>query len=258
MPAFTVCALFYGDYPDIAERLLKSLYRPAWLDKIEVRIGCNSCSMRTMEVIRSYTGNWVGHEGQGRLLDSERTWWSETNINKYPMMRWMLYSKPVTTPYVMWFDDDSWIDPAAPDSFFEQVAAFMEHPAPDDGRCPDMIGAVWQMRLGGNQHRWIEDQAWYTGKAVPKQSLVDFCTGGWWTIRYDLLQRWNWPDPQIDHNGGDCMLGALIRQQGYKMRNYTAHLAINADQSGKCSSAKRRGTSQFPVGWHYTPAPKSS
>lgn len=257
-PRFTVCALFYGDFPKLCRRLLDSLYREAWLEQIEVRIGCNACSLETMEVIRGYTGNWVGFTGPGRLLASERTWWSEVNIHKYPMMRRMFYDRPVTTPYVMWFDDDSWIKPSAPDTFFKDIADFMENPAPDDGRRPDMIGSIWQMRFGGNQYLWIQDQPWYTGKPVSKHQIANFATGGWWTVRYSLLEQWNWPDPQVDHNGGDAMLGELIRQQGYKIRNYDRHLAINADESEKCSSAPRRGTDQFPVGWHYQPGPKKT
>ena len=38
---FTVCVLLFGDYTQLAERVLSSLSRPAWRDKFQLRIGCN-------------------------------------------------------------------------------------------------------------------------------------------------------------------------------------------------------------------------
>ena len=251
-PRFTVCCLFYGDYPQLAERLLKSLYRPEWLDQIEVRVGCNQISLATVEILRSYTAEWGGKP----LLSSARTWYCETNLHKYPMMRRIFYDRPLETPFTMWFDDDSWIRDSAPDHWFAHIANFMDT-ADNAGNVADMAGAVWEMKLGGNQFRWYQDQPWYGDKHVSKHHKVRFATGGWWVIRTPLLQKWNWPVPEINHRGGDVALGELCRQQGYNLRNFSDGVCINANDSGKCSSSPRRGHDEHPVGWHYQPGPNA-
>lgn len=249
MPQFTVCCLFYGNYPNLAERTLGSLCREAWLDNIEVRVGCNQISLATTEVLRSYTGDWGGKP----LLRSDRTWFCPTNLLKYPMMRRIFYDRPIETPYVMWFDDDSWIRQDAPDNWFDQIARTMEDPAEP----ADMLGHIWTMKLGGNQFRWYQDQPWYGGKTITKHHKVEFATGGWWVIRTQILQKWNWPVPEIIHRGGDVALGELCRQQGYNLQNYNNGVCINADDSGRPSTMERRGHDEFPVGWHYQPGPNA-
>ena len=47
------------------------------------------------------------------------------------------------------------------------------------------------------------------------------------------------------------MLGELARQQGYRLGNFTTGLAINANESKKCSSSPRRGAHLSPVGVDY-------
>jgi hypothetical protein len=79
-----------------------------------------------------------------------------------------------------------------------------------------------------------------------------FITGGWWTIRTDIIRKWHWPTLDIKHNGGDMMLGELCRQQNYKMKNFDHGVGINAKMgSERASSAPRRGRSTKLVGELY-------
>jgi hypothetical protein len=228
---FTVCVLLYGDYPQLASRLLGSLDRYADGGDFEVRIGCNQLSAESTLVVRQHLKEWGG-----RLCDWRHVYWSPCNVYKYPMMRRMLYTRPITTPYTMWFDDDSWIHPAASPAWFSSVADAMAD--------ADMAGSVWERELQGNQAAWIESRPWYAGKKFARGDRTKFCTGGWWTIRTEILQKWDWPDRDIVHFGGDQMLGVLCSQQGYRVKHFEAGVAINADGSGKCSSARRRGILQ--------------
>jgi len=229
---FTVCALFYGDYPGLASRLLSSLptgnHHPAY----ELRIGMNNVSDVTRRLIQSYSDDLPIRmlvEGDPPYL-------------KYPLMRHLFYQMPIQTEYVMWFDDDSWItDPGG--DFFDYIADAMSD--------ADMIGALYTQRILGNQWQFVEDCPWFTGRPKPKDGKFSFITGGWWTIRTEILEKWNWPMSELMHNGGDTLLGELCRQQGYRTKRFVRGVAINANDSGVCSSADRRGAHQKPAGYYY-------
>ena len=160
---------------------------------------------------------------------------------KYPVMHRMFHEEEISTPYLMWFDDDSWIDEKADDGWFNTVAAAMQS--------AEMIGSIWRIRPNYNQQMFIEDQPWYAGKPIPYS--VQFATGGWWVIRSEILKKWKWPTPSDFHNGGDMLLGELCHQQDYRLAHFDKGVHINADHSGVCSSAKRRGISETPLGADY-------
>ena len=236
---FTIGVLLHGNYPDLAHRCLSSIAATIKADDLNIRVGLNA--------VHPAVVRWVK-----RLIPEDCIWEYDTNINKYPLMRQMIYeSKPVTTDYFMWFDDDSYltgyeIGPNHPTiSWLQKV----EHAMID----ADMIGSVYEMRYRGNQREWIINQPWYTGKPVDPVKMK-FITGGWWTIRTPLLYKYNYPWPELDHNGGDLLLGALMQQQGLRMRQFRDGVKINADVHGNESKAKRRGTNQNPLGWDFEPS----
>lgn len=230
--AFTVCVLLYGDYPELARRCLGSLTRFVEHGAIHsLRIGCNATGAKTDAYIAALVKQYphivfVNH--------------STTNRLKYPVMRELFTAPALETEFTVWFDDDSWIQESAPADYFVQLAAAM--------RNADMVGSLWKMQLRGKQAEWVCSRKWYTGKPVAERHVVKFATGGWWTIRTEVLRRWSWPEQDIRHRGGDVMLGELCRQQELRLVQFTKHVAINADDSGVCSSSKRRGYDEDPVG----------
>jgi len=249
MKKFTICCLFYGDYPHLAERLLQSLGRMDLSARGNVRVGLNNVGMTTRRLV---------HE---RVEDLNITdiYNGAPPYHKYPLMRRMFHEDglgnqrtPIATSYVMWFDDDSCLAgfnrAVARDMWFEHVDVKMQ--------THDLIGAPFYMHLRGKQHQFIEDQPWYNGKPVKYRQKMSFITGGWWTIRTGILHKHDWPPPNFEHNGGDVMLGALCDQHGYKLGRFTTDLFINANNTGKCSSAKRRGFSQTSIGVDYVRKPK--
>ena len=225
---FTVCMLLYGHYTREADRLLCSLMRPAWLPSFDLRIGLNDVNDDTVEVVR-----WLRAESRAPGV-SIHQFVGEPPYHKYPLMRRMFWEEdPIQTPYTMWFDDDSWVKDDAPAHWFDMVETVIQQAA--------MIGDVWEMGYTGNEREFIEDQPWYRNR--PHQSRFRFCTGGWWTIRTDILQQHNWPPPELQHDGGDTMLGALCHQQQYAVKHFDKHVCINADEKGRRSRGPRRGAS---------------
>ena len=51
------------------------------------------------------------------------------------------------------------------------------------------------------------------------------------------------------------MLGEAVRQKGYSVNKFDYGVRINADQSGKHSSAKRRGHTEHVVGFRFSGEP---
>lgn len=228
----TACVLLYGDYPHLAERCLRPLVRLVDARRIKLRVGMNQVSR---EVARLVFDMMARSPGDAVLNSPE-------NILKYPMMRRLfgLEEKPtqlprIESPYVMWFDDDSYIKDRDPVAWLEAAEARMAD--------ADMVGSVYKLKAphSPNQVAWIEAQPWYGGR--PVLSPPKFATGGWWMLRSEIVYQHNWPVPDIIHDGGDTMLGELLNQQNLRLANHNAGVAINADAQGRESRAERRGRS---------------
>jgi len=256
-PQFTVCVLLYGNYPELLNRCLDSLSNPEWYPWFNLRIGWQGLGVQSETDLLSHVAKWQTAKLRGTCRDPlEMCLKGHSPFFKYPTMRRMFYEMPIKTPYIMWFDDDSFINTCA-NGFFRGIQDFMEYGArkrkPDGTLTPadtaDMIGAKYVMALRGNQRQYIEDQPWYAGKPIARRP--GFITGGWWTIRTPIIQQWNWPSEDLQHNGGDLLLGELCHQQGYRIKHFTKGLGINCDASGRCSTAPRRGHSQDPCGTNY-------
>lgn len=267
MKQFTICCLLYGNHSDLAERLLESLNREVWFPHIDIRVGMNNVSGGTRAFVHDYANR----------MPITDVFVGNSPYYKYPLMRRMFrdhaeatldggcspsginrWTHPaIMSPYTMWFDDDSWVLPAALTSSNSLGEPSWLNLVKQKLQTHEMIGAPYYKHLRGMQHRFIEDQPWYNGQPVKYQQKVSFITGGWFAIHTRILMQHDWPPANFKHNGGDVMLGEMCRQHGYKLGRFTRGLAINADASGDCSSAKRRGSSQAPIGVGYVrPKPK--
>jgi len=221
---FTVCCLLFGDYPKLAERLLRSLHDQERWGYFDLRLGLNAVSQATLDAVNRYSA---------RMPMTIMT--GSPPYYKYPMMRQLFHKIQIESPYTMWFDDDSWLLPDSDDGgFFAKIFSAMSG--------TDMLGALYLWpHMTVHQRHFVEDQPWYSGLAVP--GTIKFITGGWWTIRTEILKKHAWPIQELQHDGGDVMLGALCHQQGYRIRSWQKGVAINANDKGQCSKAKRRGAS---------------
>lgn len=242
--SITVGALFYGDHPKLAERCIGSIADTAdWEVIKEVRIGLNAVSERSRKCIYAHMRN---APKPCLFFDSE------CNVYKYPLMRRMLYypEDPVSSPCFMWFDDDSYVlthsHKGHVPGWWRTVAESMKR--------SDMLGSMYRYVkvLSPSQQTWVRSQGWYVN-GIPPKGRLRFLTGGWWTIRTNVLRKYDWPPPEIKHNGGDYMLGLLMAQQKLTMKHFDKGYRVNSGWDGRNSSAKRRGESTPHLGDDYDP-----
>ena len=236
-PTFTVCVLGFGEHIRELERCLGSIVARLPHPAVkELRIGLN---MPTDELRQMAAGMTATVTPPAWLFVHT------TNQAKYPMMRWMIHGNeqvpPVDTPYVMWFDDDSWIKDHELADFFSSYA----------GTCAtgfDLIGKRYHMPLAPGQPEWIARQPWSNGRSFTVHQHVSFMQGAWWIARTELLRKWDYPWPELYHNGGDVMLGVLAACQGFRTWNTNKGVCINCDDAGRESKGPRRGLDTPPIG----------
>ena len=235
---FSVCVLLYGEHPELARRCLGSLAKdPGYREHVkEFRIGLNHVSRETYD----YAIEW----GRSPALAGSRViyYLPEGNLPlKYPLMRVMLHDRLATLARsVMWFDDDSYL--AGDAGWWNNVSELAaNHPA---------IGQIWYMPLTGGQRAFFRSQPWYDG-SLRELPRMRFLQGAWWVIEAAVLLKYNWPIPELRHNGGDSMFGELCRHRNIPLLHYDAGVLINADEFGRHSKSARRGLSERNIGYDY-------
>lgn len=203
---FSVCMLFYGDYPELARRLLESLRVHNYVQ--DFRIGLNAIGPETRDLVYTW-GRGKSRQTPTRIYEAENF----ANLGKYPLMRAMLRDQPLA-PRTMWFDDDSYLDPTCGLEWWDQAVQVSDDAV--------QVGAVHSIRQRHHQHTVICQQPWYTGLPVGAKHLYTFATGGWWIAQSEFLLKWDYPFPALHHNGGDSILGELIRQQRQRLVRFSA------------------------------------
>ena len=224
---FLVCALFYGDFPALAQRCALSLRALRDTGAVDLRIGLNEVSAASRAAI-------------GAALPGVDALHADPQIYKYPMMRRLVHGYAGDATHLMWFDDDSCLVPGT------DVPRWLQAVAGAAQGTRGMLGAAYLRAQPEPERAWIRAQPWYTGRPFP--AATRFATGGWFVAPLALLRRFDWPPPSLRHNGGDVALGALCYQQGLDVVACHGGIAVNADASLAHSSAPRRGFSEPPLG----------
>ena len=220
MVKFLVCALYYGDFPKLAQRCAATLRALRLTGKVDMRIGLNEVSPAAKAVIEA-------------ALPGVDTIEASPQIFKFPMMRRLVHEYEGDATHMMWFDDDTCLLPGT------QAGSWLLALSGRAVKCGGSLGSIYQQRLTERQKAWIREQPWYTGREVPDD--VVFNTGGWVVVPIALMKQWDWPGPELQHNGGDMVLGELLHQQGLPVEQFRMGLAINADDQLRESAARRRG-----------------
>jgi len=219
---FSVCAMFYGDYPALANRLLLSLEQHDYVQ--DFRFGLNQVSDDTRKCIEDWAVRKMSRHPVYLYEDSKGT-----NLGKYPLMRAMLRDRPLGRD-IMWFDDDSYLDACVTVDWWLKVRELLESFT--------QVGALHRITQQGKQHNAIRQQSWFNDKPVHERHTYLFATGGWWAANSAFLLEWDYPFPALYHNGGDSILGELIRQQDKKIYNFAEGIQCH------CESCQRRGIAQ--------------
>lgn len=240
---FTIGVLLYGDHYDLAVRCLQSLMRCFTEEQVEIRIAMNEACEKT----RAYVNEIARHSMVTVVLDNP------TNIHKYPAMRHLIKTAPLSK-YFMWFDDDSYLSGidtyGGGQAWLQLIWDTFDQP-----NGPDMLGAIYTINFQGQQREWIMRQPWYGGQVPQLRSHIRFCTGAWWTIRSKILENLDYPWATLDHRGGDTMLGEALYQRGHALQMFRRNVAINADADGNECRAVKRGFDQKPIGFELGNAP---
>lgn len=232
----SVCVLLYGDHLDLARRCLSSLDGVERAGPIaDVRLGFNDACAETVD----YASRWARERGvpvygftpvrfEG---DSVRG----ANVGKYPLMRRMFYpaALPALAELVFWFDDDSFVPPR--EGWLGEIAGFF-----DDGETV-LAGEPWRAVYRGAQLEGYRSLPWFTGRpeSVPGGPSRSFAQGGGWQARTRFLTWWDYPFPELRHNGGDVALGRLVFEQGARFLPHRGRVI--------CNAAPRRGLSEPPA-----------
>jgi len=232
-PPATIAVLTFGDFFNLHHRCLSSIITMTPRESYDLMIGTNAIGQQTRE--------WLDNELRPQKHFKE--FCHPENARKYPVMREMLAE--VNTEWFIWFDDDSFV---VNSEWLYRLAADIKAKHP---RGVVMYGQKWFLHLREGQPEWVQSRPWYRGVPFPMDKgrvKVDFLTGGFWAIQTKVLKELDWPDPDIEHNGGDVMLCEALRQNGHRIGQSFYAVKINADEKGNNSKAPRRGFSQKPVG----------
>jgi GT2 family glycosyltransferase len=222
-PAVSICVLTYGNYPDLAKRCIESIRSNCNRSLYRLIVGANAPSVETEDYLR--------HLHTAAAID--RLIISRSNINKCPMMRQMFAS--VTTEYIWWFDDDSFItEPNAIERWLE-IASTSPATVAHWGH-QFYFGHEQDFSYGADVVSFVKESPWYRGKAPPswkpggkgeydfeRRGTGDgrwfFVTGGCWMIRASAIKALDWPDPRLVKRNDDVFLGEALRQQGLEARD---------------------------------------
>lgn len=261
MAVLSINVLCYGDHRWLAERCLQSIRQSLLSTKreevsksiLDIRIGLNAVSPTTERFIYEWASSVIDE------LDLPIHFYvPERNVGKYPLMRRMFHDPEHPLPgWVMWFDDDSFIRPAAYSCFFPNTLGWCRAASAD----VVMLGETWYRRFEGNQRAFFATRPWWTGEPIlrrhPKFSgRVPFIQGAFWVLNSRVVRDFDWPMKELHHCGGDMALGLLLDQQRLQTAPSSQDaVAVNADIEGVRSAAERRGIHQQLVGYSYRGLP---
>ena len=215
---WSVCTMTYGDYPELIGKTLDSIHDQFNARVQDVRIGLNEVSEASFDRVMRWCERfklcpvYVYQEVDNR------------NVGKYPLMRRMFYERPSPVEgaeAIMWFDDDSHLDAHVTDDWWDKVEGI--------SRDHTVVGSKHFIVSRGNQSQGIMTQPWYADQKVQKRHRFTFITGAWWLARSEFLGRWDYPFPEIYHNGGDSILGELCRQQSASIFDFKDGAQCHAD-----------------------------
>jgi hypothetical protein len=237
---FTFFVLCYGEFHDMHRRCLKAITATTTAKDVDLRVYLNQCHPATVAMVEDM-------QRSGRVQVVYR---STDNRRKYPAMRDMFHdpNHPITTPWLVWFDDDTMCD--VDSQWFSKMTVALHQAVTKDPKL-GMMGSRYFFKMLPKHVEWVKSASWYTGRPFRDKSGVEtsngdkihFGTGSFWVLRTDLIEMCDIPDPRITHNGGDICIGEQIWQQGYNLKHW------NGDKKTVLwSSVKRRGLSEAIFG----------
>lgn len=231
---FTIFVLLYGPEAlhELHNRCLNSIIATMPRDRFDLRVGSNELNPKSLKLVQSLCNQ--------RIITKHYE--HKENALKYPVMREMFYDPqcPITTKWLVWFDDDSIADRNAAwgNLLAQQIVQYHRR------NNAHMIGAPFHSTVTETQRRWYEGRPWYkkkpwrlhNGKPGPGGNRIHFCTGGFWALTREAMVKCDIPDTDIGHNGGDITIGEQLYQGGFGAKAWNGQ-----KQFVNTSSVPRRG-----------------
>jgi len=240
----TVCVLCYGNELDMARKCISGIQASLPGDQLDLRVAVNEAGPDVTAYLQT--------------VPMTKLYLFAENRKKYPVMRLMFNDPdaPITTDYLAWFDDDTWVlDHRWP----EQLAACIRQNEP---RGAGVYGWKYYHDLtryataSYDPRQWFRDGEWFqarefqtrSGLATPNAEGIFFVVGWFWAAHVGAIRAAGIPDARLNHNGGDITIGAQFYQAGYTIADF------NRNKSLVFTPPKsRRGYSEsFP--WATAPA----
>lgn len=222
----TLFMLLYGDYASLHRRVLAPLATQP-TDRVGVRLWLNTVCSETLQ--------WV-------LANAPPEWLiyvSDQNVPKYKVMRYLFTDQrnAITTPWVTWFDDDTIINK---DDWLPQTVAFTS-----DNPDVALFGRQCVKPHLPGIEAWIRKAQWYRKRDFQrregeKRRIIRFIQGSYWWLRTNAMRAMDWPDPRLNHNGGDTALSEAAWQHRFGQADYTYGVDVDC--------ADRRGMTERPAG----------
>lgn len=243
---FTLFVLCYGAHLDLAERCLESVINTLPAERFDLRVALNQPSPELE--------GYVGSLHTAGVVTKVYTDYGDRK--KYPAMRRMFRDDacPIKTPYVCWFDDDSWCRKADWATLLAQtIVANQQHGGRLYGawHYHDLMSVKRHSPLAPGE-KWFREASWWRGKnlytgsgrrTAPNGSQIVFASGGFWALATHVIREADIPDERLTHNGGDITLGAQVTQAGYKVVDFSPK---PKKEIIAWSDAPPRGTSHKP------------
>lgn len=236
----TVCVLCYGAYPALTRTCLGSLFNSKYSDRFEIRVFANDCCPETINYLQS--------------LPLKRLIISPTNIFKAAACRQLWHDEeyPITTPYVVWLDDDSFaVDLNWPVHLTNTIVA--NHP---QGARLYGIKFIHDLRMykqaSHDPNAWFKQAKWYRerpwcvsggNEPISNGTVIPFVSGGFLAIASHVIKEADIPDARLLHNGIDATIGAQVYQAGYSVKDFN-----RGKKFVHSSGHKRRGWGE-PFQW---------
>ena len=238
----TICVLCYGNHVDLARKCLSSIMNTVPIERIDLRIGTNEINPDTLSYLKT--------------LPATKIYANSTNRYKYPVMREMFWDEtaPITTNYVVWFDDDTWV--VKPDWVSDLCQTIINNHHYNFRMFGNMMYHDLSMysKGGARPDLWFRAGDWFRGRnfrvrggqqEATNGSVIDFAVGWCWAIATEAIRMANIPDVRLRHNGGDITIGEQVHQAGFGIKQWNKGKSLIAcptrEQGG------RRGYSEkFP------------
>ena len=238
----TICVLCYGPHPQLAKTCLSSLLATIPPERLDLRIGLNEVHPDTFAYVKT--------------LPVTKIYANSLNRYKYPVMRDMFWDeqRPITTNYVVWFDDDTWV--VNPNWINDLCQTIIDN-QPKNYR---MFGSLMYHDLtmyaknGNDPTTWFKSADWYrernfrmrgSQKEQANGSVIDFAAGWCWAVATEAIRKANIPDVRLGHNGGDIACGEAMHQAGFGIKQWNMGKSLVACPS-KVDGGRRGYSEKFP------------